>query len=174
MRSARVAILKPCCYSNPIAFASVLSANHFRWASDATSKAVEELHHFLQPRSGRLNADGAESGTECHVVACLDIVEHEVHDIQGNACHVMRLWLTSFGNKDVATRACNEEIVNERMDGSIKYNITSRETSQVVKTTGLDLEAKLNHDVGQESQDGPGKCAEMSNENPLNELHVTC
>ena len=49
-----------------------------------------------------------------------------------------------------------------------------RETSQVVKTTGLDLEAKLNHDVGQESQDGPGKCAEMSNENPLNELHVTC
>ena len=64
-----------------------------------------------------------------HDMACLDIVEHEVHDIQGNACHVMRLWLTSFGNKDVATRACNEEIVNERMDGWI----TSRETSHVVQ-----------------------------------------
>lgn len=68
-----------------------------------------------------------------HDMACLDIVKHEVHGIQGNACHsachVMRLWLTSFGDKYVATRACNEEIVNERMDGWI----TSRETSHVVQ-----------------------------------------
>ena len=122
----------------------------------------------------RMALNVALNAMSWHDMACLDIVEHEVHGIQGNACHVMRPSLTSFGNKDVATRACNEEIVNERMDGSIKYNITSRETSQVVKTTGLDLEAKLDHDVSQESQGGPGKCAEMSNENPLNELHVTC
>lgn len=47
-----------------------------------------------------------------------------------------------------------------------------------MKTTGLDLEAKLDHEWDeeqeeQEVEDGPGKRAEMSNENLLNELNVT-